>query len=326
MSAMGTPGETTAMRWTFAGCWACVRPIVATSNTPAMNSRRRIRSPRRRGLSQILTNFRQELARADGLSDIGIATRRASLVVIPAQGMSGDRDDGNGMQHRVGLQAPSGLVAVENGQLNVHEDEVRPVRFRRGKSCLAVHGFDHFEIGAREQIAQDFPIVFLILDHQDALAHDFPACASTRTGRVKWNIDPLPGSDSAQIRPPCISMMRLAIDSPRPVPPFLRVIELSACWNSSKIFAWSTAGMPGPVSHTATVNAPFVADARIATSPLSVNLMALPTRLSRTWESRLSSPRPAGRSGATSAVKASRFSAASGSTADTTPCTRSLSE
>src|SRR6266536_6675544 len=77
--------------------------------------------------------------------------------------------------------------------------------------------------------------------------------------------------------------------------------------------------MPGPVSQTATVNAPFIADARIATSPLSVNLMALPTRLSRTWESRRPSPRPVGRPGATSALKTNRFSAASGSTADTTP-------
>ena len=66
-----------------------------------------------------------------------------------------------------------------------HEDEVRPVRRRCGKSCLAIHGFDHFEIRAREQIPQDLPVIFLILDHQDALAHDGPACVSTRTGSVK---------------------------------------------------------------------------------------------------------------------------------------------
>jgi hypothetical protein len=34
------------------------------------------------------------------------------------------------------------------------------------------------------------------------------------------------------IFPPCISMMRFEITSPKPVPPFLRMIELSACWNS----------------------------------------------------------------------------------------------
>ncbi len=56
---------------------------------------------------------------------------------------------------------------------------------RRCQARLAVHRFDHLEIGAREQIPQDFPIVFLILDDQNALAHDCPACASTRTGSVK---------------------------------------------------------------------------------------------------------------------------------------------
>src|SRR5262245_59056950 len=89
----------------------------------------------------------------------------------------------------------------------------------------------------RDALASHRTYADCLPDPQDALAHDCPACASTRTGTVKQNVDPLPGSDSTQIRPPCISMMRLAIDRPRPVPPFLRVIELSACWNSSKIFA-----------------------------------------------------------------------------------------
>src|SRR6266536_1303083 len=126
---------------------------------------------------------------------------------------------------------------VEHWQLDIRQNAVRPVRRRRGQPRLAVRGFDHLEIGAREQILQDLPVVFLILYHQDALAHGWPACASTRTGSVKQNVDPLPGADSTQSRPPCISMMRLAIDRPRPVPPFLRVIELSACWNSSTILA-----------------------------------------------------------------------------------------
>src|SRR5215472_293278 len=40
--------------------------------------------------------------------------------------------------------------------------------------------------------------------------------------------------------------------------------------------------MPGPVSRTDTWNEPLLASALIATSPVSVNLMALPTRLIRT--------------------------------------------
>src|SRR5262249_23479178 len=133
-----------------------------------------------------------------------------------------------------------------------------------------------------QQIAEDMPIVQLIFDHQDALFRHGAACFATMIGRVNEKVDPRPGFDSTQIRPPCISTIRLAIDRPRPVPPLVLVDELSACWNSTKILAWSAAAMPGPVSCTATVNEPSAAEALTATSPASVNLMALPTKLSRT--------------------------------------------
>src|SRR5690349_353854 len=45
---------------------------------------------------------------------------------------------------------------------------------------------------------------------------------------VKWNELPLPSSLSTQIRPPNISVSLREIVSPRPVPPYLRVVELSA--------------------------------------------------------------------------------------------------
>src|SRR5215475_8360546 len=53
--------------------------------------------------------------------------------------------------------------------------------------------------------------------------------------------------------------------------------------------------MPGPVSVTETTKWPLRAPAAMLTSPASVNLMALPTRLSSTCVRRCSSPRPMGR-------------------------------
>src|SRR5262249_21390996 len=52
--------------------------------------------------------------------------------------------------------------------------------------------------------------------------------ASTTTGSVNANVESQPSCDSTQILPPCISMMRVDIAGPKPVPPFLRVIALSA--------------------------------------------------------------------------------------------------
>src|ERR1051326_4728262 len=191
----------------------------------------------RRSRRQVLADLRQQLARAGGLGDVIVAARGPRLLLVSAQRIRGDGDDRDRCERRIGLDAAGGFVAVEQRQMDVPQDQVRLRAGRDGERVLAVLGLDHLVSGAAEQIAQDLPIVLLILDHQDALAHGTSACCATATGSVKENVEPWPGVDSTHIRPPCISMMRLAMASPSPVPPFCRVLELSACWNSSKIFA-----------------------------------------------------------------------------------------
>ena len=61
----------------------------------------------------------------------------------------------------------------------------------------------------------------------------------------------LAGLLSTQMRPPIISTMRREMHSPRPVPPYFRVVEQSACSNRLKIRACCSSGMPIPVSLTA---------------------------------------------------------------------------
>ncbi len=56
--------------------------------------------------------------------------------------------DVNGMQHRVGLEPARGLIAIEARQLDVHENEVRPMGSRSCQPCFAIHSFDDFEIGS----------------------------------------------------------------------------------------------------------------------------------------------------------------------------------
>src|SRR5579883_3087895 len=52
------------------------------------------------------------------------------------------------------------------------------------------------------------------------------------------------------MRPPMRSTSRAAIARPKPVPPYLRVIDVSACSKGRKTAAIFSAGMPGPVSPT----------------------------------------------------------------------------
>ena len=59
------------------------------------------------------------------------------------------------------------------------------------------------------------------------------------------------------MRPPSMRASSLEIDSPSPVPPYLRLVVPSACWNASKIISSLPAGMPMPVSRTANASRPL---------------------------------------------------------------------
>src|SRR5262249_4597092 len=114
-------------------------------------------------------------------------------------------------------------------QLDVHENKVGMLLFRSANAGLAIPGFRHLISGTAQEVSEDLPMVLLVLDCKNAFAHAVSTCRSTMTGSVKVKVEPWPGCDSTQIRPPCISMMRFDMASPKPVPPFLRVIALSAC-------------------------------------------------------------------------------------------------
>src|SRR5665213_2477985 len=69
------------------------------------------------------------------------------------------------------------------------------------------------------------------------------------------------------------------IESPRPVPPYLRWVLPSACRNASNITSCCSAGIPMPVSRTAKLTMPGeLGNTRRETSPFSVNFSALETR------------------------------------------------
>ena len=70
-------------------------------------------------------------------------------------------------------------------------------------------------------------------------------------GRRTVNVEPRPSSLVRWMSPPIICAKRRLIASPRPVPPYLRVVEGSACvndWNSRRC---CSGVMPMPVSVTA---------------------------------------------------------------------------
>src|SRR5262249_18013584 len=160
-----------------------------------------------------------------------IAARRSRFLFISAQGIRRDRNNWDRAKGWVRLDAARCFVAIHNRELDVHEDQIWPIFRSSRKRLLAVFGLGHLVIVGRQQIAHDLPIVLLVLDYQNSLAHVSLACSSTVTGSVNAKVEPCPGLDSTQMRPPCISMMRREVAKPGPVPPFFFLIEFAARWS-----------------------------------------------------------------------------------------------
>ncbi len=119
--------------------------------------------------------------------------------------------------------------------------------------------------------------------------------ADRRQRTVKWKVLPRSTSLSTHKRPPIISTSLREMVSPRPEPPNRRVVVLSACSNASKIACCFSGAIPMPVSRMLKCRCSSVSVCRslsteTSTSPCSVNLMALPTRLISTCRSRCGSP------------------------------------
>ena len=148
----------------------------------------------------------------------------------------------------IGADAARRLVPVDAGQLDVHQDQIGLLALGRRDPFEPVDRLDQLVAGALQQVADDLAVVLGVLDDEDALRHAAPIntgagsrplapaassmISSTRTGSTTRNVAPLPRAESTEIVPPCISTMRFEIARPSPVPPFLRVFELSTCWNS----------------------------------------------------------------------------------------------
>ncbi len=80
------------------------------------------------------------------------------------------------------------------------------------------------------------------------------------------------------------------IDNPKPVPPYLRFVEPSACWNASKIRGCFPNGIPIPVSFTIKQiilsSSVFTLISKL-TDPLSVNLIAFEIKFLRICSKRI---------------------------------------
>ena len=113
-----------------------------------------------------------------------------------------------------------------------------------------------------------------------------------RRGRVRVKRAPVPApSLSAATVPPCSSTRWRTSERPSPSPPLSRESCASSCRNGSNAWERNAGAMPRPESRTTMVISAAPARSRTSTvPPRKLNLIALETRLVRTWCRRSASP------------------------------------
>ena len=70
-------------------------------------------------------------------------------------------------------------VAIHDRKLEIHQYQVRPLLCRSCQCLLAVLRLHYFVVRAREEVAQNSPIILLVLDDENSPAHAGLACCST---------------------------------------------------------------------------------------------------------------------------------------------------
>src|SRR5574341_561930 len=153
----------------------------------------------------MLSDEREKIKGAVRLRKIAGSPGIPGLLIIVSQGERRDDQDRRVCRFRRGPQSLSGLDARKPRQLHVHEDKVRALCGGLGDASLAVVRLDKPVLGALQEVADDLAVQLVVFDVKDGLLAHAVVPPLARTGTVKKKVDPLPGSLSTQVRPPCIS-------------------------------------------------------------------------------------------------------------------------
>ena len=97
---------------------------------------------------------------------------------------------------------------------------------------------------------------------------------------IRVKVLPFPSSLDRLISPPKSLESSLLMESPSPVPPYLRCVDPSACWKASKTIWIFSLAIPMPVSVTLKYTLPWSLSLEMSsdTFPSEVNFSALESR------------------------------------------------
>src|SRR6266536_26573 len=259
--------------------------------------------------AQHRADLREQVLGRERLGHIGIGSNRHSLRHLDVAPLGREHDDLDVLPRGILAHLLTQVVTTHARHHHVEQDQIG-LEFGDGAQRVLARADNLDDVAALpHQELERSNDIGLVVGDQDLLAHSlvlrrcctcqsFPlhqepptavtgnTCAATAfaTGNSKMKLAPLPGSLCTHNRPPRCSMICRLIGSPRPVPCGFSVIVFPAWRNFSKMIAWFSALIPGPLSVTPTRTVSAVAERSTVTRPSSglTNFAAFDRRLINT--------------------------------------------
>src|SRR3984893_3533979 len=107
------------------------------------------------GSPQAFAHFGEDDARAERLGEIAVASRLQRLRIVAGQRIGRDGADRGVAQVRICFDPTGRLIAVDDRQLNIHENEVRADPRRHCNSLFPIDGLQYLETGIGQQIVEN---------------------------------------------------------------------------------------------------------------------------------------------------------------------------
>ena len=210
----------------------------------------------------------RKLGDSQRLGDVFVHSGRQALLPVTLHRVRGHRDDRDVLAAAfAAADRLDGLVSVYLGHLAVHQHD----RVIAASAHLDRRQPVGSDVDGEPELLQHPPrcdlVDLVVLRHQDTASRaptrptDRPEAGSRgagspaapgRHGSVNQNVLPCAGELRTPIEPPINSTSCLAMHSPRPEPPYLRVVVASPCVKGANRRAQAAGSMPIPVSLTVT--------------------------------------------------------------------------
>src|SRR6185437_3806201 len=132
------------------------------------------------GRPQELPDGLDELADRNRLRQIGFAAALADTFLVAFHGEGGNRHNRDGLEFGIVLEPFGHFESGYFGQLDIHQNEIRPVLARKIERFDPVAGADGLVAVGFQQVVEELHIQLVVLHDQDGLRHLSPPHLSAR--------------------------------------------------------------------------------------------------------------------------------------------------